>query len=146
MYCLWAYLQYIYLWFLMDNNPWQGIITKNNFTSLRKQWATLVQKNPSLDVSVGAVLWESELIFHMPALYLTWRGAPAAGAVLSMALAIINMLRKLGETGMLEHKKATVDGACVLAPPLTTVFPGGRIPVLLDFGWKFPSSWEFGSV
>lgn len=41
----------------------------------------------------------------MPALYLTWRRAAAAGAELSVALVIINMLGKLGETGALEHKK-----------------------------------------
>lgn len=66
--------------------------------------------------------------------------------MLSVALAIINMLRKLGETGTLEHKNAAADGACILAPPLTTVFLRGRIIVLSDFVGRFPSSREFGSV
>lgn len=34
----------MYLCLLMDNNPWRGIITNNNLTSLRKQWATLSLK------------------------------------------------------------------------------------------------------
>jgi len=57
-----------------------------------------------------------------------------------MALAIISMVRKLGETGTLEHYKAAADGTCILGPPLTTVFLRGRIIVLLDFGGRFPSS------
>lgn len=87
------------------------------------------------------MLWETELIFHMPALYLTRCRAPAAGAVLSMASVIINMLRKLGETGKLELKEAAPDGACISAPPLTAASLRERMMIVLsDFRGRFLSS------